>query len=428
MAGDPIAVLCTGDIHLGRTPSAVPQSLDGQQFSPNAVWRSIVDEAITREVDLVALTGDVVDRENRYYEAYGDLERGVSRLAEAGIDVVAVAGNHDYDVFPRLVRELEQDALHLLGPDGSWERQTMRFENGRTLTLDGWSFPTPPVLTSPLEEYDLEEPDGPAVGLLHADLEATTSEYAPVDRETLEASPLDAWLLGHIHRPRVHAEEPLVLYPGSPQPLDPGERGAHGPWLLSITERGVKERERLPLATLRYDTVTVAVDEASDAKAVPSLIREALEAEYTQPPGPLELLLPRVRLTGRTDAHGALHDQQSSIAEDLALTIGETPVRLESLDLDTRPGVDLADLASEDHPAGYLADLLLTLDEEPSAAEEVIAEALGGLQEVHEASAYRELNQEGVVEDPTREDAVEALTEQARLLLDELLAQREEMP
>ena len=47
------------------------------------------------------LAGDVVEQEDDFYEAYGDLRRGVDRLAAAGIPVLAVSGNHDVQVLPR---------------------------------------------------------------------------------------------------------------------------------------------------------------------------------------------------------------------------------------------------------------------------------------------------------------------------------------
>mgnify|MGYP002763171153 FL=1 len=60
-----------------------------------------------QHVDAVALTGDVVDNENATYESLGPLQKGLSRLGEAGIDTIAVAGNHDYDALPRLDQMVE---------------------------------------------------------------------------------------------------------------------------------------------------------------------------------------------------------------------------------------------------------------------------------------------------------------------------------
>lgn len=119
---DDITLLCTGDLHLGRHPSRIPGELGGKQFSRKAAWRSTVEEAIDRDVDGVLITGDVVDRENRFFEAYGPFEEGLGRLDEADIPVVAVSGNHDFDVLPQLMDGLDFEQVKFVGEDGNWER------------------------------------------------------------------------------------------------------------------------------------------------------------------------------------------------------------------------------------------------------------------------------------------------------------------
>lgn len=427
----PLTLLCTGDVHLGRHPTRIPSEIDGQRFSPTSVWQSTVDEAIRRDVDAVLLTGDVVDRENRYFEAYGAFEAGVTRLAEAEIQTVAVAGNHDHDVLPRLVRELDQDALQLVGADGDWDRVTLSQNGEPRLHVDGWSFPTEHVVHSPLESYDgSPDADVPVIGVLHADLDATGSEYAPVSSNELLGEPVDAWVLGHIHRPAVHNEgDPFVLYPGSPQALDPGERGAHGPWELRIDESGQLTADQLPLATVRYDRVEVDVSGAEDPKAIPPMVRDRIGERIRSgvETGPLELLLARVRLTGRTAAHADVHRRKGAIEEDLGLTVDATTVRVESIEVDTKPDVDLETLAQGESPAACVADLLLSIEDGTVTDEygSLVRDALASIQEAQESGAYRVLGRQGELETPAEDDAVETLESQARLLLDELLEQKE---
>jgi hypothetical protein len=87
-------ILCSGDLHLGRRSSRLPAGVDAGAHSATAAWKALVELAIAERVDLVALSGDLVDRANRYFEAFGPLEAGVRRLTAAGIPTVAVAGNH----------------------------------------------------------------------------------------------------------------------------------------------------------------------------------------------------------------------------------------------------------------------------------------------------------------------------------------------
>ena len=65
------------------------------------------------------LAGDVVEQEDDFYEAYGDLRRGVDRLAAAGVPVLGVSGNHDVQVLPRLADAVP--GFRLLGRGGAWE-------------------------------------------------------------------------------------------------------------------------------------------------------------------------------------------------------------------------------------------------------------------------------------------------------------------
>lgn len=426
-----ITLLCTGDLHLGRHPSRIPQRLDGSQFSPKAAWRSTVDEAIERSVDGVLVTGDVVDRANRYFEAYGPFEAGLNRLDAADVPVVVVSGNHDFDVLPQLMEGIDLAHVTFLGADGTWERTTIEADGGARVTVDGWSFPREHVIQSPLDEYDHPRPDeGPLIGLVHADLDAPESEYAPVDSSALLDTPADAWLLGHIHRPQVHRQaDPLVVYPGSPQALDPGERGSHGPWVLTVDPTGEVEAEQLPLASLRYDELAVDVSEADEPTAIAGIVSDRVSTHVAEADtGPLELLLARVTLTGRTPAHGALVDEREAIEDQLSFTEGSLTVAVERLAVETRPAIDVEELAEGDSPAAYLADLLVTLEsgDTEDLPRQLVADARDAMQRAHAASAYDELRREGAADRPDESDALDALERQARLLLAELLAQKEE--
>jgi len=88
-------------------------------WAVDQVWGDTVSYAVEQAVDVVALTGDVVDAQNKRYEALGPLQRGLRRLEEAGIPVVAVAGNHDFDALPRLAEMVEAEHFHLLGRGAS---------------------------------------------------------------------------------------------------------------------------------------------------------------------------------------------------------------------------------------------------------------------------------------------------------------------
>jgi exonuclease SbcD len=168
-----VQLLCTGDLHLGRHPTRIPDRIDGPAFSLRSVWQDIVRAAIRRQVDGVVLTGGYRGSGKPHFEAYGAFEAGVIDLDQEDIPVITVAGNHDSEFLPRMVDVIGLDNLHLLGDGGSWERWTLELNGHSAVHLDGWSVDRPNVSTSPVDDYDLPPAaDGPQIGIVHADLDS----------------------------------------------------------------------------------------------------------------------------------------------------------------------------------------------------------------------------------------------------------------
>lgn len=440
-------ILCTGDLHLGRRSSRLPSHLDGRIHSCAGCWGRIVDLALSEGVDVVALSGDLVDRENRFYEAVGPLEAGLQRLAGEGIVTIAVAGNHDHDVLPRLADGLGGDAFRLLGRGGRWERTTVR-RGDAVLHLDGWSFPSQYARESPLAVYSLPAPDdGPVLGLLHADLDQPRSPYAPVTLAELRSLPVAFWLLGHVHSPALH-EIPgaaPVLYPGSPQAMDPGETGAHGVWIVEL-EAGQRFRARyVPLSSVRYDTVEIDLTGVADPAKLDTRVVDGLRArlaEVAGEAGPLRCLSVRLRLVGRTPLHRGVEARLAATTADLALEFAGITAVVEKVDVATRPAHDLAELARGNDPVGVVARLLVALDEGADRAAAagpsgdvavrfddglgtLVRDAERQVADVWRAKPYLGLDEAAADGPDTRSLAARALARQASLLLDELLAQKE---
>jgi DNA repair exonuclease SbcCD nuclease subunit len=423
-------ILCTGDVHLGRRPSRVP--VENDALSVRHVWERFVETAINREVDVVVLTGDIVDSENEMYEAFGALERGVQRLLDGGIEIVAVAGNHDHDAFPRLVRGIDADGFHLLGPGGTWEEVQIGSESGEAVRFVGWSFPQPTVLSSPLDDLEIAETDEPTIGVLHCEVGSGEGQYAPVRRDALARAPVDAWLLGHIHAPNDHREAgQLQLYPGSLQPLDPGEPGTHGAWLVEMSGQDASA-EQIPLASLRYEEMAVDVTDCETGDDVEETVLHELRdsaAELSEQFPDLRHVAHRLRFEGRTVLHREIEKTLREMAGSVRREVDDLSATIESFILDTRPDYDLSELARADDPPGVLAQLLLKLEDgdvENERIRRILREASKATREVHESSRYEPLRRASKTrEPPAREDLQSMLYQQGLLLLDELHAGRE---
>ncbi|MBI2874043.1 MAG: DNA repair exonuclease [Firmicutes bacterium] len=456
-------------MHIGRRPGHLPEGADVEGISCAQAWEDVVLHAQDAGVDLVVLTGDVVDRENRYFEAFGPLEAGIRTLAQGGIRVVAVAGNHDFDVLPKLGQSFNPDEFRLVGAGGAWERLTIHKEGKPALHLDGWSFPTEHYEADPLAGYRLGPAPGPAtdapiLGLLHADLDQLRSPYAPVTAAALRGLPPRFWLLGHIHAPALY-EEPgraSILYPGSPLAMSPKEPGIHGPWIIEVSDTGRVEAWQVPLSRVRYEAIVIDVEGAQTVDEVDRRFTENILAHLQDAVAKggeaLTHLVCRVRLVGRTPMHRRIETRLEERARQLQLSYGRAIAVVDRISVETRPERNLGEIAYGSGPPAVLARLLLMLGGDPSDPEQerLLRKAREILREVQGAAHYRELKTGGVVGAPgdegirrvgglaedevvtgegTREDAGEdereakilaLLERQGLLLLDELLAQKEE--
>ena len=415
-------ILAVGDIHLGRTPSRLPPELSARELGPAEAWRRAVDVALESDVTAVLLAGDVVDRDEDFFEAYRELESGVGRLSDAGIEVFGVAGNHDVDVLPRLARHIPR--FRLLGAGGRWESRRVS-AGGEEVTLWGWSFPRSRFAASPLADQRFERATGINLGLLHCDRDAgSDSPYAPVGGQELQRAGLDGWLLGHIHRPDALDAESPNGYLGSLTGLDRGEPGAHGPWMLTVADGRLAEIVHLPLAPLRWEELDVDLQdirhphEAGDRLLETVVALDGRVASLPFAPGAVGL---SVVFTGRTAFGSAALDEVSEEDRN-AVHVGAAGTRyfVHRIRSDTRPEADLERLAERRDPVGLLAARLLRLEgpEGDPERERLIEAARRSLHERSAKPVWR-----GLQSGPDAPDPVEWLRRAGYRALDRLLEQ-----
>lgn len=421
-----LRVLCTGDIHLGRQPSRLPDGMDAAKLSTRAAWERTIEVACQQNVDAVCLTGDIVDRENRFFEGYAALADGVKKLADSGIDVLGVSGNHDYDVLVRLSDEI--DSFQLLGRDGRWEHFDLERNGKRLARFWGWSFPALHVHRSPLASLPaIGRDDVPMIGLVHCDAGSATSAYAPVALEEFRLAVFDAWLLGHIHKPGTLCDSPLVLYPGSPQGLAPDEPGEHGPWLITFERDRPTAAKQIPLAGLRYEPLAIKLDEVEDEPGFQSAFVQHLQSLHNEriaDNATVRAVAVRVQIVGRTKLHRRLPSLAASLLQDDPMTLGGVEYFVEKVSLDTRPDVDLGELAKSVSPVGLLARRLIVL-EEGEPVEDFVRLVRKGRQAIDTKRRLQVLSTELGKAEPSDDEVVATLYRAGTLVLDELLAQKE---
>lgn len=392
-----LKLLAVGDIHLGRGPSArVPE--DGgyrpADLGPAAAWRRTVELAIEEQVHAVVLAGDVIEGENDFFEGYRALQAGVEELVAKGIRVLGVAGNHDVKVLPRLAGQIGD--FELVGTGGRWEQVTIE-AGAESVTLWGWSFPNRTVSYSPVADVGrFERTPGLNIGVLHCDRDQSQSSHAPVRSAELEHAELDAWLLGHIHKPDPISAENPSGYLGCLTGMDPGEPGDHGPWLMQIDNGRISSFDQRVIAPLRWDRLDLDLTGLGDPDdGNPRLIRalqnlDARLSEYETPPSMVGL---RLSLVGTCDIAQKVEKKLGSERGVLHLGARGTGYFVEAISSVVQPTISLKELARSQNPPGLLARRLLILeraeDDEERAA--LIAQASGHLASADRNERWAEL-------------------------------------
>ena len=362
-----IKVLATGDIHIGRKSSSIPQGME--VGAAKYTWNNIVEYAIRNDVDVLALTGDVVDQDNRFFEAIGPLQTGFEKLRRSKISVYMVAGNHDFDVLPQLINTERYDNIHLLGTDGVWEKE-MFSKNGEQLQFVGWSFPSRHISEDPLLSFDSSKVDLniTTIGLVHGDVNVPESKYAPIDLNNFLSTSVNVWVLGHIHKPHTLREsDPAVFYPGSPHALSPKEQGKHGPVLISIRSQEDIQIKQIPLSPVRYENLFIDITNYTDESAVRDAVTSKLFEDAQSKNEGLEkvsFLIYDVTLIGHHSEIKALGKWVNPIVSDYDQEIdySETRISVRKIIIDVQAKVDnLEELAQESSPAGFLARSIIAL-------------------------------------------------------------------
>ena len=435
-------LLAIGDVHLGTRPSSLPDGLneaglDERDLTSAAALALSVELAINENVMAVVFAGDVVESTNARFEAIGPLEDAVVRLTQAGIPVYGVAGNHDVDALPRVAQRIE--GFTLVGEGGRWESILIESEGQPRAELVGWSFPEAKVRVSPVAELlrsklTANDHGVARLGLLHADLDASGGTYAPVKRQELADAGLDAWLLGHIHKPSFAAGNIAGLsgpagYLGSLSGLDPSEVGARGPWVIDIWQDGQITARHVPLAPIRWSLIDLNVQPTDEPEDIGDQLLDVAEAHaldlQTDDSQPRAVGV-RIRLIGATRHYQAIESwlQRRSWAEAVR-SVGEMVVFINKVINNLALELDLDALARGDDPPALLARKLLVLKAGGEEAKVILDAARNELRVLKEEMRWSPLTNSRYFEDPLENARLTAyLVDSGTAALDRLLAQR----
>jgi DNA repair protein SbcD/Mre11 len=358
--------LHAADIHLDSPmrgleadPDAPAQLL---REASRSAFRNLIDLAIEEQVAFMLIAGDLYDGNWEDWRTGQFFTEQVARLAEAGIPLVMVAGNHD--AASLITRSLRLPSGITRLPHDQCGRVLL---DDYGVAIHGQSFATRAITEDLSRNYPQAVPGLFNIGLLHTSLTGRFGHdnYAPTTVEALISKGYNYWALGHVHAREVVQESPWIVFSGNLQGRQIRESGAKGASLVIVRDGQVASVEHRPLDVLRWVPVPVSVTgerNLDDAMArIGRALSEAIGAASGRP------IAARVTLTGATPLHGQLLGQSERIRQGVIAEGRQQQgdmVWVESVAIDTQSTTDLDALRGRPDIVGRLAKALDELIDE----------------------------------------------------------------
>ncbi len=352
-----VKFLHAADIHLDSPLQGLAHyegaPIDQLRGATRRALENLIDLAIEQKVAFVLLAGDLYDGDWQDYNTGLFFTKQMLRLRDVGIEVFAVAGNHD--AATEITKGLRlPDNVKMLATH-SPEKVIIESVD---VAICGQGFATRAVPKDLAAGYPLADPSLFNIGLLHTSLDGRPGHavYAPCSVEGLRAKGYQYWALGHVHQSERVATDPWILFPGNTQGRHIREPGAKGCALVTVTDRQVTAVESCELDVVRWARCPVDVTDASTIEQSLDHVQAALDGQLVSAAG--RLLAVRVELTGSCSAHQQLHaDSQRLVAEvrAIAAAVGGDRLWIEKVKVNTRNSrPTLVTAAGEDALSGLL--------------------------------------------------------------------------
>jgi exonuclease SbcD len=362
----PVRFVHAADLHLGARFRRldVPEGPLAEMFraATGDALGNVVDVCLDREADFLIIAGDVYEERSPSLADRACFQKAMQRLADAGIPVHLVRGNHD--AADAAGHELElPPSVHVFSSEVV-ERVSLERDGEVVAAIYGVSYARAHESRDLAREFVRAGGEPVAIGVLHTEVGsgAPGGDYAPSTTEDLLRAGMDYWALGHIHKPEVLLDgPPTAAYAGSPQGLTPNETGIHGCRFVELSP-GSCATELIPCSAFAWERLDVDVCGCAGIDDVRTAVANAV-AGIARPDGGLAV---RITLTGQSDAHPALAREGATAVTELLredFEPADHPVWLDRLtDRTTRP-LDQASLASDTGLPGDIVRSAALLDE-----------------------------------------------------------------
>jgi DNA repair protein SbcD/Mre11 len=290
-----LRLLHTADVHLGARHADLGDAAAAQRERQFAAFKASVDLAISEQVDLFLVAGDLFDSNVQPKRSVERVAAELGRLAKARIRSVLVPGTHDvydrssvyraYDIATLAGSRPQDELIVVLTPDHPWVHL-----QALDVVVHGPCFPTKRAPYSPLRDLAaLEVPQATwKVGVLHAAVAIpgrTDGDEVVVTVEEIAATGLDYLALGHWHSAQVAKTKGITYaYAGAPEAIAVDQDKAGKVLLVTLDDKAgthtvhVEERNvgKTSFARQELDASTIgsqpAFIEKLKAQADPDLV------------------------------------------------------------------------------------------------------------------------------------------------------------
>lgn len=373
-----VKILHCADIHIGAAESFLGARADLRRYETVLTFERIIDTAVNAGVDVVAVAGDLFDSNTADARLYRPVLEKISSVPD--IKVLFAAGNHDplLSSSPFLKNKNPENLYVFPEHDHCFTFDDIK------LRAYGRSFGN--VYVQGEQSFGITPPDDEYVNLmvLHGELTGDlSSQYNAVTAEFIKNSGMDYIALGHIHK-RTEPQKSgntYYAYCGCPEGQGFDETGEKGVYVGTVG-KSLCALEFIPLAKRRHFHIKTDVTGLASQAEIVNKIAE--DIKNTAGSGWEENLY-KIELAG-----GVKEGIDVNTAEIIA-RISDTVYYAKVKD-STVPALDIEQLASEISLKGlFVKNMLSRMENASDDEKEELAAALRlGLKAFDSEVAYSE--------------------------------------
>ena len=304
------------DLHLGRAfsdLSEINNKIDFCSQACNKAFNKIIELAIEKQVSFILISGDSFDSDEHDLSAKLLFLKNLKLLAKKGIKSFVICGNHDsLEMYKKFKNYFNKDFEGLINITGVTTADYKHsFSPIEGVKIHSISFKTDEGKNPTEDLPKISAGDNNFnIGLIHCDLDKTSSKYAPCSKEDLRNLGYDYYALGHIHVPQDCGDN--IIYAGTPQARTKKETGTHGCYYIKVNDKNIS-KEFIPTDFVRFNSQDIDCSNYENKIEIYNAILDSVNNIEED----VELNLFEINLIGISKAFEELNDTDNLLEEYL---------------------------------------------------------------------------------------------------------------